>query len=315
MDTEGQRMQIQKIDKLPSPISFETAAPFLFLIMWSSGAVMVKMGLIDASPWTFLFLRAITTFLFSTIVLLILKPNLKFELFRHDKASILAVLKVGFFLQFAYLSTYILSIDAGISPGLVTMVLGFQPLITPFLAKESMSKQGYAILAIGFIGLCVAVVGAKGIDMTHAIGLFFAFLALMSLTFGTIKQKGINMNIESMVVYQNLLTVLLFSIVALCTDWQVTWTRELYLSLFWMSIVVSVGAVMLLLYMLKRGSASQVSVLFYCIPLLAILFDYLIFGEKLSEITVAGIIIVVVAVYRFQKIKPVKVAENKRINK
>lgn len=53
MDMEGQRMQMQRIDKLPSPISFETAAPFLFLIMWSSGAVMVKMGLIDASPWTF----------------------------------------------------------------------------------------------------------------------------------------------------------------------------------------------------------------------------------------------------------------------
>ena len=132
--------------------------------------------------------------------------------------------------------------------------------------REYIIKKGYALLALGFIGLCIAVLGAKGIDASH-VGLLFALLALMSLTFGTIKQKGINMNIESMVVYQNLFTLLLFSVVALCTDWQVEWTNELFISLFWMSIVVSVGAVMLLLYMLKRGSASQVSVLFYCIPL------------------------------------------------
>ena len=281
---------MQRIENLRSPIRFETAAPLLFLLMWSSGAVMVKMGLMDASPWTFLFLRAMATFLFSTVVLLIVKPKLKFELFRHDKESIIAVLKVGFFLQFAYLSTYILSIDAGISPGLITMILGFQPLITPFLAKESMSKKGYALLALGFIGLCIAVLGAKGIDASHVIGLLFALLALMSLTFGTIKQKGINMNIESMVVYQNLFT---------------------FISLFWMSIVVSVGAVMLLLYMLKRGSASQVSVLFYCIPLLAIMFDYLIFGEQLSGITMVGIVVVVIAVYWFQKLKPVQAKVNK----
>lgn len=302
---------MQRIENLRSPIRFETAAPLLFLLMWSSGAVMVKMGLMDASPWTFLFLRAMATFLFSTVVLLIVKPKLKFELFRHDKESIIAVLKVGFFLQFAYLSTYILSIDAGISPGLITMILGFQPLITPFLAKESMSKKGYALLALGFIGLCIAVLGAKGIDASHVIGLLFALLALMSLTFGTIKQKGINMNIESMVVYQNLFTLLLFSVVALCTDWQVEWTNELFISLFWMSIVVSVGAVMLLLYMLKRGSASQVSVLFYCIPLLAIMFDYLIFGEQLSGITMVGIVVVVIAVYWFQKLKPVQAKVNK----
>lgn len=296
---------MQRIDKLHSPINFEKAAPLLFLLMWSSGAVMVKMGLIDASPWTFLFLRACATFLFSSIVLLALKPQLKHELFRHDKRSILAVLKVGFLLQFAYLSMYILSIDAGISPGLVTMVLGFQPLITPLIAKEHLTRKGYAILGIGFVGLCTAVAGSKGIDMTHAIGLLFAFLALLALTFGTVKQKGIDMNIDSMMIYQNLFTVVLFSGVALVTDWQVNWTSEFILSLFWMSVVVSVGAIMILLYMLKRGSASQVSVLFYCVPILAILFDYLIFGALLSWVTVAGIVIVVISVYWFQKAKPV----------
>ncbi|WP_105901085.1 DMT family transporter [Vibrio gangliei] len=296
---------MQNIDTLKPDNRFEAMAPVLFLLMWSSGAVMVKMGLVDASPWTFLFLRACLTFFFSTAVLMLVRPKLKYELFRHSKSDIIAVLKVGFFLQFAYLSTYILSIDAGISPGLVTMVLGFQPLITPFLAKEKLSKQGYGLLALGFVGLCIAVSGAKAVDMTHTIGLLFAFFALISLTFGTVKQKGINMNIESMVVYQNLFTLILFSLVALVTDWQVTWTQEMFLSLFWMSIIVSVGAVMLLLFMLKRGSASQVSMLFYCIPLLAILFDYLIFGEQLSMMTMVGIVVVAMAVFRFQRVKPV----------
>lgn len=298
-------MQQQNIEQLNSAQRFESIAPWLFLLMWSSGAVMVKMGLFDASAWTFLFLRALLTFLLSTSVLLLVRPKLKYELFRHDKSAIVAVLKVGFFLQFAYLSTYILAIDAGISPGLVTMVLGFQPLITPFLAKEKLSRQGYGLLGLGFIGLCIAVAGAKAVDMTHAIGLLFAFLALIALTFGTVKQKGINMNIESMVVYQNLFTLILFSLVATVTDWRVEWTQELVLSLFWMSVVVSVGAVMLLLYMLKRGSASQVSMLFYCIPLLAIVFDYLIFGEQLSVMTLVGIVVVAIAVFRFQKSKPV----------
>ncbi|QTG90825.1 EamA family transporter, partial [Vibrio furnissii] len=58
--------------------------------------------------------------------------------------------------------------------------------------------------------------------------------------------------------------------------------------LLWMSVVVSTGALLLLMLMLKHQSASQVSVLFYCIPVLTILFDYALFGTTLSVMSWVG---------------------------
>lgn len=40
-----------------------TIAPVLFLVMWSSGAVIVKLGLQFSSQWSFLALRALISLL------------------------------------------------------------------------------------------------------------------------------------------------------------------------------------------------------------------------------------------------------------
>ena len=105
----------------------ERLAPILFLLMWSSGAIFVKMGLENASVWSFLTLRATGAFLLMGVIYLCFKINSKTKL----TPSILArVVVTGLLLQVFYQAFYFLSIRYELSPGLVSIVLGLQPIMT-----------------------------------------------------------------------------------------------------------------------------------------------------------------------------------------
>jgi len=51
-------------------MNLEKMAPILFLLMWSSGAIFVKLGLQDASVWSFLTLRATGAFVIITLIVI-----------------------------------------------------------------------------------------------------------------------------------------------------------------------------------------------------------------------------------------------------
>lgn len=59
-----------------------------------------------------------------------------------------------------------------------------------------------------------------------------------------------------------------------------------------MSIVASVGALPLLMYMVNKESSDKVSVLFYAVPVLTYLFDHLLFGTALSSTALFGMALV-----------------------
>ncbi|USD40615.1 DMT family transporter [Vibrio sp. SCSIO 43135] len=281
--------------------NLNTFAPVLFLVMWSSGAVIVKLGLQFASEWSFLTLRAALSFACISMMYLIAKrlyPNGFTQVRRQDFKSILAV---GLMLQVLYLAFYILAIGSGISPGLVTLVLGLQPLITPLLCKQRLTATQIILLMVGFAGLAIAISGSQSIQHIAATGFGFALCALLAITGGTIWQANIRVHSVQAMFYQSGLATLSFSGLTLLTGWQVDWTGEFVFAWLWMSLVVSVGALLLLMYMVKQDSADKVSVLFYAIPVLTYLFDYLLFDEPLTLTTLLGMVIVASAVILYRK--------------
>jgi drug/metabolite transporter (DMT)-like permease len=55
--------------------------------------------------------------------------------------------------------------------------------------------------------------------------------------------------------------------------------------------------------MLAKNSASKVGVLFYMVPVITMLLDYLTFGNKVTWITIMGALLVIVAVKGFGKVQ------------
>jgi drug/metabolite transporter (DMT)-like permease len=57
----------------------------------------------------------------------------------------------------------------------------------------------------------------------------------------------------------------------------------------WAVLVTSIAAVLLLLWLLNKGSAAKVSSLLYLVPPMAVLQAHILFGEKVSLIGIIGI--------------------------
>ncbi|MCP4982491.1 MAG: DMT family transporter, partial [Gammaproteobacteria bacterium] len=79
--------------------------------------------------------------------------------------------------------------------------------------------------------------------------------------------------------------------------WTIDWTPSFALALSWQVLGLSLGAVMLLMYIIKNGEAGRVSSMFYLVPPLVVVEAHFLFGETLGLISIVGMLICVVGVY------------------
>jgi len=91
-------------------------------------------------------------------------------------------------------------------------------------------------------------------------------------------------------------TVVLALASALTEQQQVAWSARFVGALVWLVLVLSLGAVLLLLVLLRRGSASGVSSLFYLVPPATAVEAYLLFGERLAAVGWVGIAVTALGV-------------------
>ncbi|WP_413205320.1 DMT family transporter [Rhodospirillum sp. A1_3_36] len=263
-------------------------APVLFLLMWSSGAIFVKLGLMSASVWTFLFLRAAGATLVLLIVLSLRYPRDLRVALTLPLRVVLKASGIGLMLQAGYQGAYFLAIAHGLSPGVLTIILGAQPLLMPWVAREAVSTAGKGLLLLGFMGLVLAVLGTRDTSTASLWGIAFGVVALVGITIGTALQKDLGLPIAQSIIWQYLGSVVVFTVCLLLAGWQATLDFPFILSTAWMVLVVSVGANLLLLYLLNRHAASQVGNVFYFIPILTLAADHYFYGAEITWMTLAG---------------------------
>jgi drug/metabolite transporter (DMT)-like permease len=76
----------------------------------------------------------------------------------------------------------------------------------------------------------------------------------------------------------------------------IVWTHQIAIAYAWLILVLSLGAVSLLGWLIRRGEASQVASLFYLVPPTAALGGWALFGETLGPLAVAGMAVTVIGV-------------------
>ena len=79
---------------------------------------------------------------------------------------------------------------------------------------------------------------------------------------------------------------------------KIDWTAEFYFGLTWSVVVLSMGAVMLLMYLIRIGSAARTASFFYLVPVSTVIFAYFLFGEVLQSVQILGMAITIAAVAR-----------------
>ena len=274
------------------------AAPAVFVLLWSTGFVGAKYGLPDADPFAFLALRL--TIAGALLAALALVTRSRLDARQAGRAAVSGVL-----LHASYLGGVFWAISRGVPAGVSSVVVSLQPVLVAALAArllgEQLARRQWVGLVVGVAG--VALVLAPGLvartGSLPASGLLACLVALAGGTVGTLWQKrhgdGIPLLAGTFVQYAAAAVVLLA--LSLTTEpGRIHWTPRFVGALVWLVLVLSIGAVLLLLVLLRRGSASGVSSLFSLVPPATAVESYLMFGERLAALSVLGIMVTAVGV-------------------
>jgi drug/metabolite transporter (DMT)-like permease len=216
----------------------------------------------------------------------------------------------GLLLHGVYLGGIFTGIKLGLSAGLTALIVGLQPLLTsviaPLLFGERTSVQHWVGLLVGFGGIYLILGAAPSVSYTVP-SLLSATAALLGITAGTLYQKRYctQHDLLTVAVHQYLPTVVLFGSGALLLETrEIVWTAQFVAALLWLVMALSIGAILLLTYLIKHGEASKVTSLFYLVPPATALQAWLLFDEPLGLVKIAGIVLVALGVYLVMRRKP-----------
>ena len=276
-------------------------APIGFLVIWSGGAIFAKVGLQYTDSWSFLFLRsAIALSLLLVIYLKSTHKKIAITTLKKEKGQLKGIIVSGLLLQVFYLTFYFSAINTGLSLGIIILVLGTQPILTSLISANTLSIKNIMLLAICFSGLVLSTLGYHSVDKINVSGIVFSILALLSITFGTIAQAKVKAPPIITLLIQTIFSFLIFSAVIVYQGLSFEINSYSLLSLIWMGAVVSVGAYLLLMLMLKYSSADKVSTLFFLLPLLTMILESIVFDTALSTLTIFGVLLVCVSLFIYQ---------------
>ncbi|MGF1753830.1 DMT family transporter [Vibrio makurazakiensis] len=274
--------------------------PFVFVLLWASGFIGARLGLEYAEPATLLTIRMVSNVGFFLLLVVLLKRKIPRGIeFFHS--FVVGMLIHGFYLGGSYLA-----IGWGMPAGLSSLLVGLQPILTALLivgfTVERFKFSQWLGLALGFIGICLVLIGdIEWQNDDHKLIAFGAcMLALVGITFGTLYQKryckGVDMVGSALVQY--LAAGMLFLPAALQYEtMQVQWTMEFILTMVWLVVVLSCVAILLLLYMVENGAASSVASVFYMVPPVTAIQAWLMFGESFDALGALGFCLAAIAVY------------------
>ncbi len=267
----------------------------LFVLLWSSGAIFSRWGLEHASAFAFLFFRC-------AIALAVL---LAIGLWRRQclpapgtrrRVALIGVLMIG-----SYQICYLLALEQGITPGVLATLLGVQPILTQFITERRCTGLRAFGLALAMAGLTLVVYQSLMVAHFSPSGMLFAFIALGSMTAGTLLQKGMTQPPLAVLPLQYAIGLLMCTLALPFEPLRVDWRPEFVLPLLWMAVVISVLATFLLYRLIQRGNLVQVTSLFYLIPAVTALLDYLLLGHALAALSLlgmAGIVLGLMLVFR-----------------
>jgi drug/metabolite transporter (DMT)-like permease len=284
-------------------------APVFFVLLWSTGFVGAKYGLPYADPFIFLGIRVFIAAGLLYAFALFSKAKI-----RLTKSELKLSAMVGATLHFAYLGGVFFGISRGVPAGIAATITSLQPIVVSILGvrvlQEAVTKRQLAGLLFGFLGVLIVLSPAfKSTSTMTGIGILSVFVALFGSTTATLVQKraGGSVPMISGTAFQYVTAGALFMGAATVTQgFQVTWSGKFIFALTWLVLALSVGAVLLLLSLLKRGSASEVSSLFYLVPPATAIEAFFLFDEKLTALDFFGISLTALGVYLVIKKKQVR---------
>lgn len=269
-------------------------APPLFVFLWATGFIAARLVIPHADPLTFLVLRyALASAILAAIALVLRAPwPAGWGGWRDGMVA-------GMLIHGGYLGAVFWAIKHGLPAGISALIAGLQPLVTGLLVGtllgERVSRRRWLGIAVGFAGTALVISPKLGVAGGFPpVAVVVCFLGTVSITLGTIWQKrtaaavDLSTNAVAQFVGAGFATI---PVALLLEEGRLDPAPELFIGLAWSVLALSIGAIALLLLLIRRGAVAGVATLFYLVPPVAALMAYILFGEALSPVQVLGMLL------------------------
>ena len=272
--------------------------PFIFIVLWSSAFITTKPLIENSEPFTALAFRFFIVSLGFYVFSIFTKQRIVI-----NRKNLFESISTGILFHGIYLGGVFYSISKGMPTAIAALIVTLQPILTNVLSNpilgEKVSYNQWLGMLFGFIGAAMVI----GIDIGSDIplsGLIATIIALLSITISTLWQKKLNTDLPLSVnnMYQaiggftfHLLIIILF------VDPYINFTKTFIIAMSHQIFLVSFGAFTILMFLIKKNSASKTVSIFFLIPPTSAFMAWLFLNEKLTVIDLVGFFVASVGVY------------------
>ena len=278
--------------------------PIIFVVLWSSAFITSKIIVDNAPPFLSLSIRfGIVAFLFFLFFIFFSKDKyISFKAFKDASIS-------GLLFHGLYLGGVFFALSKGISATLIALIVSLQPILTSFLAKiylsETLTRYQWLGILLGFSGVIIIIISDL-IDGLTLLAFFSGIVGLVSSSLGIIWQKKIacDLSLSGNNFLQALSASIFHFLLALYfEEFIINFSNDFILAMSWQIFAVSLGAFLILMWLLANNKANETSTLFFLVPPISALLAFLILEEKLNSSDFVGLFLSCLGVFMVSKIQ------------
>lgn len=278
----------------------------LFSLLWASAFDAIKVGLRSSPPLFLMSARFLVAGAILLVVALAGRRTLPGAARDWLRLGVLGVLNYG-----AYLGIAGLALDH-LSGGLAAVLASTNPLLLVVIARlllgERVGRLRLAGMAVAFIGVVVIMWSRVDSRLDSPLGVVLLLTANCFLALGTVLFKRWSPREDLTVVNGVQLLVAGAPLLALSLALEpvraVRPDPGLVLSLGYLAVVVSIGAMSIWFFLLRNGDAARASSYFFLNPVFGLLLGALLLSEPLRPLDLAGTAGVAVGLHLVQRGAP-----------
>jgi drug/metabolite transporter (DMT)-like permease len=271
----------------------DVALAWYFVVIWGASFLAVKTGLRYAAPFTLLSLRYVTGVVCVIPLVVISRP-----VWPATRRQLLHVCVAGLLVHAIYLSASGYSQYLGMSAGVTALTMAAQPLLTAmvshWLMGDRLSRAQWLGVGVGLIGVALVVWHKINIHAISIISLAAVGIALLAITIGTLYQRVFckDVDLRSAALIQFIVSSIALVPLAYVTEgFAIRWSWELVGAVLFVVVFTSLLGVNALHTLMRRGHAAKVTSLFFLVPIVAVLLEWVMFDIAPTPFTVLGVIV------------------------
>ena len=267
------------------------AMPWVFVLIWSTGFVVARLGMPHSPALGFLSVR------YALSVLCFVAWMRWSHVAWPERAQWRPLGISGVLMHAGYLGGVWSAVKSGMGAGTVALLVGLQR-VRPALGlsataggRGTVSTRQWLGLLLGLGGLTLVVWRKLGVGEISAANLSLAVGALLSITAGTLYQKR-HVRVADVRAASTVQLIAAFAVSAplamLLEHEAVQWHPELVVAMAWSVLALTLGGSSLLYLLIQRGAATQVTSLLYLVPPCTAAMAWLLFGEAFTPLMMLG---------------------------